>query len=162
MGSEIDAFDRQLLQLVQEDAGQTAQEMSELVPLSVSAIQRRLKRLRDEGFIQRQVAVVDPQSIPGATLFIASLKVSRERPAPMAGLREWLAARPEVQQAYYVTGGDDFVVIVCAGSVASYEALMAGLMADNPDVARYTTSVVLAPVKRSLSIPVSFPADPRR
>jgi Lrp/AsnC family leucine-responsive transcriptional regulator len=50
---ELDQFDRQLLNLVQEEAGQTAERLSEQVSLSPSAIQRRLRKVCDEGVIIR-------------------------------------------------------------------------------------------------------------
>lgn len=154
MPTELDAYDRRLLALVQEDAAQTADDMARVVPLSASAIQRRLKRLREEGVIERQVAVLDPQQIGSATtLFLASLQVGQEHPERMQRLRAWLAACPQVQQAYFVTGEGDFLVMICAPDAASYEALMARLMADNSDVRRYTTSVVLSAVKRGLAVP---------
>jgi len=154
MPAPLDAYDRQLLALVQDDASRTAEELTDRVPLSVSAIQRRLKRLREEGVIEREVAVLDAAQLGGITLFLASLQLTQERPDRMDRLRAWLASCPEVQQAYYVTGQADFVVVVCARDVAAYEALMARLLADNPDVTRYTTSVVLGTVKRGLAVPV--------
>jgi hypothetical protein len=48
---ELDEFDCQLLNLIQVDAGQTAERLAEQVPLSSSAIQRRLRRLREEGVV---------------------------------------------------------------------------------------------------------------
>lgn len=153
MPSPLDAHDRQLLALLQDDASRTAEALAERVPLSVSAIQRRIKRLRDEGVIEREVAVVDAGALGGVTLFLAALQLSREHPERMQRLRAWLAGRTEVQQAYFVTGEYDFLLVVCARDVASYEAVMAQLLADNPDVQRYTTSVVLSPVKRGLALP---------
>lgn len=156
MPSPLDAYDRRLLALLQEDAGRTAEELAQQVPLSASAIQRRIKRLREERVIERHVAVVDPAAIGGVTMFLASLQLAQEHPQGMQRLRQWLAANAAVQQAYYVTGeSSDFVLIVCAEDVAAYESLMAKLMADNPDVQRYTTRVVLSPVKRGLGVPIT-------
>lgn len=154
MPDDLDAHDRRLLTLIQEDAGRTADQLADLVPLSVSAIQRRLKRLREDGVIEREVAVVDPRRVGAGSLFIAALRLANEAPDEVARLRTWLAACPPVQQAYYVTGEDDFLVIACVRDVPAYEALMAGLMAAHPIVERYTTRVVLQPVKRGLSVPV--------
>jgi DNA-binding Lrp family transcriptional regulator len=155
MPSTLDPHDRRLLALLQEDAGRTAEELAQQVPLSVSAIQRRIKRLRDEGVIERQVAVVDPEAVGGVTMFLATLQLAQEHPQRLQQLRRWLAACPEVQQAYYVTGENDFVLIICAEDVARYESLMTRLMADNTDVQRYTTRVVLSPVKRGLAVPIA-------
>ncbi|KQV94713.1 Lrp/AsnC family transcriptional regulator [Pelomonas sp. Root1237] len=151
---DLDRFDRQLLTLVQQDAALTAEQLAEHVSLSASAIQRRLKRLREQGVIQRQVAVLDAAQIGRPTTFITALQVDSERPEPMARLRAWLDAEAAVQQAFYVTGENDFVLVVTAPDTTAYEALMARLLADNPPVRRYTTQVAMGVLKRGLSLPV--------
>lgn len=151
---ELDRFDRQLLTLVQQDAALTAEQLAERVSLSPSAIQRRLRRLREQGVIQRQIAVVDAAHIGRPTTFIAGLQVDDERPETLAALRAWLDAEPAVQQAFYVTGEADFVLVVTAPDAASYEAVMARLMAANATVRRYTTQVAMGVLKRGLALPV--------
>jgi DNA-binding Lrp family transcriptional regulator len=155
---DLDRFDRQLLNLVQDDAGQTAERLAEQIGLSPSAIQRRLKRLREEGVIQREIAVVDAKQVGGPTSFVVSLQVERERPELLAQLRQWLAVQPQVQQAFYVTGEADFVLIVTAPSTEAYDALMSRMMLDNPNIKRFTTNVALGIVKRGLAIPVPLDA----
>lgn len=151
---ELDRFDRQLLNLVQEDAGQTAERLAEQIGLSPSAIQRRLKRLREEGVILREIAVVEPKQVGTPTSFVVSLQVERERPELLAQLRQWLTAQPHIQQAFYVTGEADFVLIVTAPSTEAYDALMSRMMLENPNIKRFTTNVALGTVKRGLTIPV--------
>ena len=151
---ELDRLDRLLLNLVQEDAAQTTEQMAQQVPLSPSAIQRRLRRLREQGVITRQVAVVEPRKVGRPTTFVVSLQVERDRPELLGGLRAWLAAQPHVQQAFYVTGEADFMVVVTAPDTETYDALMARLLHDNPNVRRFTTHVALAIVKRGLTVPV--------
>lgn len=153
---ELDRFDRQLLNLVQEDAGQTAERLAEQVALSPSAIQRRLRRLHEQGVIEREVAVVDPRAVGRPTLFIVSLQVERERPDLMSQLRRWLSGQEHVQQAFYVTGEADFVLVVTAPDAESYDALMGRLMSENPNVKRFTTNVAMSVVKRGLSIPIAL------
>jgi DNA-binding Lrp family transcriptional regulator len=152
--TELDRFDRQLLTLVQQDAALTAEQLAGEVSLSPSAIQRRLRRLREQGVIQRQIAVLDAARIGRPTTFIAGLQVESERPELMARLRAWLEAEAAVQQAFYVTGEADFVLVVAAPDAAGYEALMARLLAANPNVRRYTTQVAMGVLKRGLALPV--------
>jgi DNA-binding Lrp family transcriptional regulator len=156
---ELDRFDRQLLNLVQEDAGQTAERLAEQIGLSPSAIQRRLKRLREEGVILRDIAVVEPKQVGGPTSFVVSLQVERERPELLVQLRQWLAAQPQVQQAFYVTGEADFVLIVTAPSTEAYDVLMSRMMLENPNLKRFTTNVALGMVKRGLTIPVPLDTE---
>lgn len=151
---KLDRFDRRLLNLVQDDAGQTAEQLAQHVALSPSAIQRRLRRMREQGVIVRETAIVDPAHAGRPTVFVVSLQVARERPELLAGLRRWLVAQAQVQQAFYVTGESDFILVVTAPDVASYDALMSRMMVENPNVSRFTTNVALDMVKRGLTIPV--------
>lgn len=157
---QLDSYDRQLLRLVQDDIGMSAEQLSEQVPLSASSIQRRLRRLRENGIIEREIAVINPDAMGRPTLFVVSLRIERERPELLAQLRRWLAAQEYVQQAFYVTGESDFVLVVAAPDTESYDALMGRLVSENPNVSRFTTNVALSVVKRGLSIPIpAVPAD---
>lgn len=151
---ELDRFDRQLLNLIQDDAGQTAERLADQIPLSPSAIQRRLRRLREQGVIARDAAIVDPAKIGRPTFFIVSLQIERERPEHLAQLRKWLAAQEHIQQAFYVTGEADFVLVITAPDTETYDLLMSRLVSENPNVKRFTTNVALSVLKRSLAIPV--------
>jgi DNA-binding Lrp family transcriptional regulator len=149
----LDAFDRRLLTLVQQDSSRTAEQLAEEVALSPSAIQRRLRRLRETGVILHEVAVVDPRCLGRPTFFVVGLQVERERPEHLTELRRWLAAEPQVQQAYYVTGEADFVLVIAAPDAEAYDALMARLVQENPNVRRFTTNVALGVIKRGLAVP---------
>lgn len=151
---ELDRTDRQLLNLVQEDSAQTAEVLANKLAHSPSAIQRRLRKLRDQEVIIREVAVVDPGKVGGATFFVVSLQVERERPELLAQLRAWFEGEDCIQQAFYVTGEADFVLIVTAPDTGSYDALMKRMMSENPNVKRFSTNVTLGIVKRGLTIPV--------
>lgn len=151
---ELDRFDRQLLNLAQRDASLTAERLADHVNLSPSAIQRRLKRLRDEGVIERQCAILDPKKVGRPTFFIVSLQVERERPELLAQLRRWLAEEMHVQQAFYVTGEADFVLVVTVPDTEAYDDLMGRLMSENANVKRFTTNVAMGVVKRGSMIPI--------
>lgn len=149
----LDAFDRRLLALVQRDADVTNEQIAEQLALSPSAVQRRLKRLKTIGVIKSVVAVLEPEKLGPSTTFIVGLEVERERPELLARLRAWLSAEDSIQQCFYVTGNSDYVLVVTAPDVARYDALMSRLIAENPNVRRFTTNVALGVQKRGLFIP---------
>ncbi len=151
---KLDDFDRKLLDLVQRDATLTGEEMADRIGLSASAVQRRLKRLQGEGVISSIAAMVDPGKAGRPSFFIVGLEVERERAELLARLRAWLSAEESVQQAFYVTGAWDFILVVTAPDVERYDLLMSRLLADNPNVRRFTTNVVLGSHKRGLFVPV--------
>lgn len=109
--------------------------------------------MRENGVIVRDISVVDPRKLAPSTTFIASIHIERERPELLAQFRNWLSMHDNVQQAFYVTGETDFVLIVTAPSAESYDLFMSRLVSENPNVKRFTTNVALGIVKRGLTVP---------
>jgi DNA-binding Lrp family transcriptional regulator len=153
MPTELDAIDRKILALVQEDASRPADAIGGMVGLSASAVQRRLARLRETGVIEGEIAVVDPKALGRPLTMIVDVELERERPELLASFKRWIAAEPAVQQAWYVTGDGDYVLVVTACDVEEYDALMQRLVADNANVRSFRTRVSLATLKRGLAVP---------
>jgi osmoprotectant transport system permease protein len=139
-----------------DNPGRTSEDLAQRVALSPSAVQRRLRKLKEAGVIVRQTAVLEPRKVGRPTFFIVSLEIERDRPELLTQLRIWLAAQEHVQQAFYVTGEADFILVVTAPDTETYDALMARLTIENPNVRKFTTNVALGVVKRGLTIPVSL------
>ena len=154
MNAKLDRLDRALLNALQIDASLTNEQLAERVGLSASAINRRIQRLNRAGVIERRIALVDPAEVGRPGLFVVSVEVERERPELVQPLRSWLRREPAVQQAYYVTGSADYVLLVTAPDIAAYDELMSALMRDNANVRRFTTNVVMTAIKRGLFVPV--------
>jgi len=150
----IDAADRKILRVIQQDARRSAESIGTDIGLSASAVQRRIARLRDDGVITAEVAVVDPKSVGRSLTMIVDVEVERERPELMAVLKRWIAAEPAIQEAWYVTGDGDFVLIVCMRDVEDYDALMQKLVAENSNVRRFRTRVALGTLKRGCVVPI--------
>lgn len=151
---KLDSFDRKLLHVVQRDADLSAEMLGAQVGLSASAVLRRLKRLKADGFIVATVAVVDPAKVGKPIAFVVGVEVERERPEHLARLRRWFDAEEQIQQVFYVTGSADFILVVSAPDTDAYDVLMRRLMIDNANVRRFTTNVALGTGKRSLAVPI--------
>jgi DNA-binding Lrp family transcriptional regulator len=159
MPTELDKLDRRILAMLQKDARRSAELVGAEVGLSASAVQRRIARLREEGVIAAEVAVVDPKRVGRPLTLIVEIEVERERPELVASLKQWIAAEAMIQEAWYVTGAGDYVLIVVARDVDDFEALMQRLVAENANVRRYHTRVALGTIKRSLLVPVDAPVE---
>lgn len=159
MPIELDKLDRRILAMLQTDARRSAELVGAEVGLSASAVQRRIARLREEGVIAAEVAVVDPKRVGRPLNLIVEIEVERERPELVASLKQWIAAEAMIQEAWYVTGAGDYVLIVVARDVDDFEALMQRLVAENANVRRYHTRVALGTIKRSLLVPVDPPVE---
>jgi Lrp/AsnC family transcriptional regulator, leucine-responsive regulatory protein len=151
----IDDFDRKILRIVQVDCQMKAEAIGDLVGLSASAVQRRLKRMRETGIITAEIAVVDRRAVGHAMTFIAGMEIERENYDVLSKFRVWLAKQEHIQQVYYVTGSVDLVAIITARDVEQYDEITAKLMSENPQIKRVHTNVVLKDVKLGMFIPVS-------
>lgn len=154
MPANLDKLDRRILALLQRDARLPAETIGAEVGLSASAVQRRLARLREDGIITGEVAVLDPRSVGRPLTMIVDLVVDGDRKELVAGLKHWIEREPAVQEAWYVTGDEDYVLVVTARDVDAYEQMMQRLLADNANVRRYRTRVVLGTLKRGLALPL--------
>ena len=150
----MDAFDRKLLALVQQNARLTAQQLGERIGLSASACQRRLKRLREAGVIEAEIAVVTPEAVGRSLTMIVEVSLEREHPHIVDAFKKSMRATPEVMQCYYVTGDADFIIILTARDMKSYERFTQRFFFDNPQVKRFHTFVVMDRTKVGLGVPV--------
>jgi DNA-binding Lrp family transcriptional regulator len=154
MPATLDKLDRRILALLQRDARLPAETIGTEIGLSASAVQRRVARLRDEGVITGDIAIVDARSVGRPLTMIADLVVDGDRNELVAGLKRWLEREAAIQEAWYVTGDEDYVLVVTARDVDAYEAFMQRLLAENTNVRRYRTRVVLGTLKRGLGVPL--------
>jgi Lrp/AsnC family leucine-responsive transcriptional regulator len=157
----LDDLDRRLLDLLQENAGRSLYALGDVVGLSPSAVQRRLKRYRSSGLIARQVAVLDPEAVPGMAIACVLVTLERESRRLHAGFQDRLRAAAEVQQCYGLAGPWDYLVILGAEGMPRCRALIDELFLGTPNVKRYETLFVLETVKRALGIPMQRSKAPR-
>lgn len=150
----LDAFDRQILTLVQRDCQLKAEAIASQIGLSASAVQRRLKRLRAQGVIRAEIAVLDRAAAGRSLTLVAGLEIERDNYPALAAFRAWADREEAIQQVYYVTGQVDLVAIVMARDMATYDALCARLMAEIPMIRRINTQVVIEAMKVGLQVPV--------
>lgn len=150
----LDSFDREILRRVQRDARMTSEDIGAAIGLSAAAVQRRLKRMRQLGVIVAEVAIVSPQAVGQAMSFIIGVELERERADMLDAFRRAACADPNVQHCYYVTGVADFILIVTARDMDDFEAFTRRLLFDNPNIRRFTTSVVMARDKTTQVVPV--------
>jgi Lrp/AsnC family leucine-responsive transcriptional regulator len=151
---QLDDLDRKLLDLLQHDAARPLYELGDLVGLSASAVQRRLSRYRSSGVIAKQIAVLNPDAVPGAVLACVLVTLERETKRLHSDFRNRLAAASEVQQCYDLAGAWDYLVMVAASSMPRCRTVIDDLFLDAPNVKRYETLFVFGPVKRGLNIPL--------
>ena len=149
----LDTIDVQLLSLLQENAQRSADELSRAVPLSPSAIARRLRRLRESGAIAAEIAVVDLASGPFLSAVI-EVKLDRHALSGVEALLRRLAASPNVQALMEVSGPFDLMLVVVTPDMDAFNAFADAELANDPSVQRYETRFVKKRRKFTPALPL--------
>ena len=135
---DIDATDLKLLDTLQRDASLSNQALAERAHISPPTCLRRVKRLRDAGLIEREIAVLNPEKLATALGhgLTALVEISLDRQG--AELMESFEARAvqdaAVQQCYRVSPGPDFILVVHLADMAAYLALAQRLFTSDANV----------------------------
>jgi len=155
----IDRLDARLLGIVQTDNRLTTEELGERVGLSATAVQRRLKRLRESGIIESEVAIVDPGSVGHHVAMLVLVQLERERADVIDRFKRSIREAPEVMSGFHVTGEADFALIVTAADMASYEAFTRRFFYANPDLRVFKTMVIMDRIKAGFAVPIAVPSE---
>jgi len=148
----MDDKDLEILKLIQSNARLTADALSIHVALSPAAIQKRLKRLRDSGVIEKEVAVLSSAKLGREITVIVEVMLERESRVHLDTFKRRMREAPAVQQCYYTTGSADFIIIMVVSNLKEYEAFTEEYFFDESNVSRFTSSVVMDRVKVSLDV----------
>jgi DNA-binding Lrp family transcriptional regulator len=148
----LDAFDCEILKIIQQDNKTPQRTIAEAVHLSAAAVQRRISAMERAGVIRRNVALVEPDALGIAITAIVEVFLRDERTASIDRAKALFRATPQVQQCYYTTGGTSFVLVILAADMRAYEALTRSLFSDHEWVASFRTLVALDRVKVDTAI----------
>ncbi|WP_197042216.1 Lrp/AsnC family transcriptional regulator [Sandarakinorhabdus oryzae] len=152
----MDELDRSLLAQLQQDGLATADQLAELVPLSPSAIARRLRRLRGDGTIAATRAILSERLLGQRLRALVTVQLHDHAPAAgLAALRATLLALPEVQLCLEISGPSDLVLLVSVADMPAFNEFADAHLAGNPVVRRYETAFVKKALKFSTAVPLA-------
>lgn len=156
MQIKLDATDRRILAVLQEDASLSAADVAARVGLSQSPCWRRIDRLEREGVIQRRVALLDRRALGLDVLVFAQVKFAHGTRQSLAEFEAEIRALPEVLDCYMLMGDWDFLLKVVTRDVASYESFLRNKLSLLPAVLEVHSNIALTPVKNSTALPLEL------
>jgi DNA-binding Lrp family transcriptional regulator len=134
----LDSVDLQLLDQLQRDASLSNQTLAALVHTSPPTCLRRVKRLRDAGLIEKQIAVLSTDKLALITghglAVIVEISLDRQDAQALDAFEQRVAQDEAVQQCYRVSPGPDFVLVVHARDMPDYLALAQRLFTSDANV----------------------------
>ncbi|CAM3514252.1 Lrp/AsnC family transcriptional regulator [Polaromonas hydrogenivorans] len=133
-----DATDIRLLELLQTDASLSNQALAERVHISPPTCLRRVKRLRDAGLIEREIAVLSPDKLAGVLGYglsaVVEISLDQQGAEWLEAFEARVVADDAVQQCYRVSPGPDFILMVHVVDMPGYQALAQRLFTSDANV----------------------------
>ena len=147
ISSEIDPFDRKIIEALADQGRMSVTELAKQVGLSKTPCQVRLKRLLDEGYILGFRAVLDPQKLGLDHVAFAEVRLSDTREKALGEFNAAVMKIREVEACHMIAGSFDYLLKVRTADIRRYRHVLGERISSLPHVANTSTFVVMQSVK---------------
>jgi DNA-binding Lrp family transcriptional regulator len=154
LSTQIDAYDRKMLALLQEDARLTNADLSERINLSASQCSRRRQRLEEDGLIAGYRAVLDREKLGFGLVSIVSVTLATHNRDNARRFADLLSRLPEVQEAHALTGEMDYVLKIVTPDLKALADFVNDVLLPHESVQHVKTSIVLQTLKETGTLPL--------
>lgn len=156
MGQKLDKIDLKILRALQDDARITNLSLSEKVGLSASACLSRVQKLRDAGYIEREIGVIVPSKIGPVLHSLLEITLANHRLADFKLFEQAIARRPEITLAVKVSGRFDYLIAVTTRDMPSLNTLSDELLEAELSIAKLVTIPILDVAKPFAGFPIEI------
>ena len=154
LSADFDRLDVKILDRLQIDAAASSNEIAEHVGLSQSPCWRRIQRLKEDGYVKRQVAILDREKFGESMYIFAQLKMARLSDDARDRFVAELDAIDEVTEAYTLFGEMDVMLKVLAPNIAWYQNFTFRRLLRLPGVEDVRSTATLSELKNPHRIPL--------
>ena len=149
----MDAIDRKILAVLQDDASLSVAEIGSRVGLSSTPCLKRIQRLEADGVIQKRVALVDQDKIGLKITVFVSIETGDHSQSWLASFADTVGAMPEVMEFYRMAGDVDYMLRVIVPDIQGYDAFYKRLIAAVP-LKNVTSRFAMEKIKATTALPV--------
>ncbi len=149
----MDAIDRKILAVLQENASLSVAEIGTRVGLSSTPCWKRIQRLEADGVIQKRVALVDQDSIGLKISVFVSIETGDHSQDWLERFAKTVTAMPEVMEFYRMAGDVDYMLRVVVPDIAGYDAFYKRLIATVP-LKNVTSRFAMEKIKSTTALPI--------
>lgn len=153
--TDLDAIDVRILNILQENARITTLELAEQVGLSPTPCARRVKRLEDDGLIQRYVTLLDEKKAGLDLSVFISVRLRNQTAETIDKFDRSVRSMPEITECYLVTGAHDYLLHLRVADVDALRDFLRERLVTIEGIAEAQTSIVLDKVKYTTALTLS-------
>lgn len=150
----LDIIDRKILDAMQQDANRTAEDLGAACGLSPTAALKRLKKLRADGVIERETAILSPSALGLTIMAIVMVSLEREDRTVIERFAQDVRSTDQIVQGFYITGESDFILMIAARDMDDYDEFTRNFFYDRHKIKNFKTSVVINVLKSGAALPI--------
>lgn len=151
--TDLDPLDRKILKELQEDAGQSLDDIARAVGSSKTPVWNRIRKLRETGVIGRQTVLVDPEALGLEACFFVLVRTSEHAAEWQERFLATLRARPEVLEAHRLAGEIDYILKVRVANARAYDVFYQALIRE-VKIHNVTALLSMEEIKSTTILPV--------
>lgn len=152
--THLDAADLRILIQLQQDASVSNQELAARVHLSPTACLRRVRGLKEDGYIERTVAILNRRALGLGIVAYAFISLETNRAAAGAQFELQVRKRAEIIECVRLSGAYDYLAKVVTDSMESYSRFLDRYLLRWPSVRAVNTSFNLGVLKDTTAVPL--------
>jgi len=150
----LDAVDRRLLRVLQDDGRISNAELARRCNLSPAACFERMRRLREKKVITGYAALINPAKVGRGLMIFVEVLLDRTTGDMFEAFAEAIRRQPEVLECHMVAGGFDYLIKARVGDMEAYRAFLGDVLVKMPGVRETRTYAVLEEVKSTTALPL--------
>ena len=154
MPLDFDNFDKEILDILQNDSSISNIELSKKISLSPSACLSRTKRLKELGVIKQYATIIDERKVGLEIVAFTFVNLSPHNRVIANDFLSKVKKTPQILECYNITGSWDYLLKIVSHSIASYRNFIMDTLLEFPGVNKIDTSLVLGTDKQSFYLPI--------
>lgn len=152
--AELDVFDLNILRILQKDASLTNKEIASRLNKSVATVHERVRRLKEEGYIKRVVAILDRKKIDKSLIAFSQVLLHDHTAETLATFEREVSKFPEVMECFQMTGTFDFILRIATSDMDAYHDFYRNKLATLPNITTVQSFFVLSETKSITAYPI--------
>ncbi len=149
----MDATDRKILSLLQEDATLSIESIASKVHLSSTPCWKRIRRLEKDGVIEKRVALLNPQKVGAEVTVFVAIKTNQHNRDWLDNFARSVEDMPEILDFYRMSGEIDYLLRVVVPDIAAFDSFYQRLINRVP-LSDVTSSFAMEQIKHTTSLPI--------
>jgi DNA-binding Lrp family transcriptional regulator len=156
MTKKIDDKDRSVIRYLQADARITSTELAKRVDLSTPGLQRRVRKLEENGIIEQYVTLINHEAVGFDMMCFVQATLQRHEPEAVHRFREIVQNMPEVMECHHITGEYDYLLKIMVRNREHLEEFLVEKLTAVPGMDKIRTSLVLREIKNTTAVPIEL------